>query len=139
MMDYFPTLAAACGIATGNTLPLDGKNMWPSITSGKTVPREDLFFVIEGGGSTRLAVLHGEWKLVREEPHSGAPRNFLFRIEDDPNEANDLSAGQPELVEDLARRIAEWRKLHPADGVHEGPRPAGWKAPDLWVEAARES
>jgi arylsulfatase A-like enzyme len=31
MMDYFPTLAGAAGIATGATLPLDGKNLWPAI------------------------------------------------------------------------------------------------------------
>jgi arylsulfatase A-like enzyme len=138
MMDYFPTLAAACGVAPGNKLPLDGKNLWPVITGGRAEAREDLFFVTENNNQVRLAVHHAEWKLVREEPRTGAPRNYLFHIEEDPNEANDLAAKNPKLVDDLAGRIAEWRKLHPADGVREAPAPAGYKAPPLWAEAARE-
>jgi arylsulfatase A-like enzyme len=138
MMDYFPTLAGACGVTPGNRLPLDGKNLWPSITGGKVEPRENLFFVTENNTQVRLAVRHGEWKLVREEPRNGEGRNHLFHIEDDPNESNDLAAKNPKLVEDLAARIVEWRKLHPADGAREGPQPAGYKAPPLWAEAARE-
>lgn len=139
MMDYFPTLTAACGVSPGNTLPLDGKNLWPAIENGKITKREDIFFVHEAGGSIRLAVHHGEWKLVREEPASGAPRNLLFRIDEDPSETKDLSAEQPKLVQELSQRIADWRKLHPANGVRESERPSDWKAPALWAEAARGS
>jgi len=138
MMDYFPTLAAASGVSPGNRLPLDGKNLWPSITGGKVQPREDLFFVVEGGAGIRLAVHHGEWKLVREETRAGETRNQLFHIEEDPTESIDVASKNSKLVDDLGRRIAEWRKLHPPDGVRDRPRPAGWTAPPLWVEAARE-
>jgi arylsulfatase B len=138
MMDYFPTLAGACEIPTGKTRPLDGKNLWPAIVSGKTERRDDIFFVVETQNVTRLAVHHGEWKLVREEQSDGTATNYLFRIEEDPVEKNDLSAKNPALVSDLVKRIAEWRKLHPADGVREAPPPPGWKTPPLWVEAARE-
>lgn len=139
MMDCFPTLAAACGVKPGNTLPLDGKNLWPAITAGKVERRGDLFFVVEGGNVVRLAVHHGEWKLVREEPAAGPPREYLFRPEEDPGETTDLAAKNPALVRDLAARIAEWRKLHPPDGVRQTPRPPRqWKAPALWAEAARE-
>lgn len=138
MMDYFPTLAATCGISPGNTLPLDGKNLWPAIAGGNIQRREDLFFVVESGGAVRLAVHQGEWKLVREESSAGTVRNHLFRIEEDPTESNDVSVKNPKLVADLAQRIGEWRKLHPSNGVRESARPEGWKAPPLWVEAARE-
>jgi arylsulfatase A-like enzyme len=139
MMDYFPTLAAACGVSPGNKLPLDGNNLWASITSGKIQRREDLFFVVESAGAVRLAVHHDEWKLVREESSGGEARNHLFRIAEDPAESNDLSAGNPKVVADLANRIAEWRKLHPSNGVREAARPNDWKAPPQWVEAAREA
>jgi arylsulfatase A-like enzyme len=138
MMDYFPTLAGACGVPVGATQPLDGKNLWPAIVAGRVEPREDLFFSVETNQGTRLAVRHREWKLVREEPRAGKPTNYLFRIEEDAEEKNDVAAQHPALVEDLARRIAEWRKLHPADGVREIPIPPGWKAPAQWIEAARE-
>ncbi|MBI4873153.1 MAG: sulfatase-like hydrolase/transferase [Acidobacteria bacterium] len=140
MMDHFPTLAAAAGVTPGNTLPFDGKNLWPAITSGKAEPRDDIFFAIGTGGMTRLAVHRREWKLVREIPRSGAPKDLLFRIDEDPTESNDLSAKNPKLVADLTRAIEEWRATHPADGVTESnsvQRP-GWKAPELWIEAARE-
>jgi arylsulfatase A-like enzyme len=139
MMDYFPTLTGACGISPGNKLPLDGKNLWTAITGDKVERREDLFFVVESGGAVRLAVRHDEWKLVREESSSGEVRNHLFHIEEDPTESNDLSVKNPKVVLELAHRLAEWRKLHPPDGVRESARPNGWKAPPLWVEAAREA
>ena len=139
MMDYFPTLAGAAGVSPGNTLPLDGKNLWPAVSTGKTEPRDDIFFVVETAGVERYAVHQREWKLVREVPRNGAPRNYLFRIEEDPTESHDVAEQNPKLVADLVRRIDEWRKLHPADGVREtnGP-PANWQSPKQWVEAARE-
>jgi arylsulfatase A-like enzyme len=140
MMDYFPTLTAAAGIPPGNALPFDGKNLWPSILSGKVEPRDDIFFSVETARTLRYAVHHGEWKLVREIPEAGgAERNYLFRIEEDPNETNDLAAKNPALVKDLAARIDKYRALHPKDGVREGDKaPAGYQVPKLWAEAARD-
>jgi len=138
MMDYFPTLAAAAGVNPGKTLPLDGKNLWPSIAAGKAEPREDICFCVEGQGVVRLAVHRREWKLVREAPRSGAPTNYLFRIDEDPNETTNLAEKNPKLVAELVERVENWRALHPAGGVREGPMPQGWKAPKLWAEAARE-
>lgn len=86
----------------------------------------------------RLAVRHGEWKLVREVRQSdGRATNYLFRIEEDPNERNDLAAKNPEIVKDLVARIEKWQALHPSGGVRpdSGP-PAGWKGPPQWAEAA---
>ena len=137
MMDHFPTLTAAAGIAPGNTLPFDGKNLWHSVTSGKTEKRDDIFFSVETGRTFRCAVHHQEWKLVHEVPVAGgAPTDYLFHIEEDPNETTDLAAKNPDLVKDLAARIETWRKLHPKDGVRETLPPAGYQAPKLWAEAA---
>jgi len=138
MMDYFPTLAAAAGVQPGNSLPFDGKNLWPSLTGGKVEPRDDIFFAIGGADMDRYAVHHREWKLVREVPRSGGAKNYLFHIQEDPTESNDLSAKDPKLVAELVRRIQEWAKLHPADGVRDAATPKGYKAPALWAEAARE-
>ena len=139
MMDYFPTLTGAAGVTPGNTLPLDGMNLWPSITGGKVAPRDDIFFAQGSGGKVRLSVHHREWKLVREAPASGGEgNNYLFRIDEDPSERNDLSAKNPRLVAELLRRIEDWRKLHPADGTGDIPAPENWQGPKLWAEAARD-
>ncbi len=138
-LDLFPTLAAAAGITPKNTKPFDGKNMWPSIAEGRMTPREDLFWAVEGGGTVRLAVRHEGWKLVRELPaKSGPARNYLFKIEEDPEEKNDLATGNPAIVRDLVARIEQWRQSHPPNGVRESDgTPAGWTGPKRWAEAAR--
>jgi arylsulfatase A-like enzyme len=138
-LDLLPTLAAAAGIEPKNTKPLDGKNMWPAIAEGRRSPREDLFWAVEGNGVVKLAVRHEGWKLVREEPAAGgAAKNYLFRIDEDPEEKNDLAARNPEVTSGLAARIAKWRESHPPNGVRESDGvPAGWKGPKQWAEAAR--
>jgi arylsulfatase A-like enzyme len=139
MIDYFPTLAAAAGVAPGNTLPFDGKNLWPLITSGKVEPREDLFFAQSSAGRVRLALRRREWKLVREAPFlGGGGDTYLFNIEEDPTENNDLSAKNPKLVADLLGRVEDWRKLHPPEGTLDQPVPPDWQVPKQWAEAARD-
>ena len=139
MMDYFPTLTGAAGIKPGNTLPLDGRNLWPSIAGGKVEPRDDIYFGVENASTMHFGVHRREWKLVRQEPRKGGEAtNMLFRIDEDPNEQHDVAEKNPKLVADLVRSLEQWRRLHPANGVREesGP-PPGYKAPKQWVEAAR--
>jgi arylsulfatase A-like enzyme len=116
VLDLFPTLCAAAGVTPRNRLPLDGKNVWASIASGKAEPREDLFFGTGSGSKFLYSVLHGEWKLVREiSRKDGRAANYLFRIADDPEEKSDLAAGHPDLVRELARKIDRWRAMYPRD------------------------
>jgi arylsulfatase A-like enzyme len=133
VLDVFPTLAAAAGVRPRNRLPFDGKDLWPAITGQRVEPREDLFFAVDSGRATYLAVRRREWKLVRE-----GETNFLFHIEDDPEEKRDLAAKRPEMVKDLLAALERWQALHPPDGVrHSGRPPAGFAAPAQWAEAAR--
>jgi arylsulfatase A-like enzyme len=128
--DVFPTLAAAAGVQTRNRLPLDGRNLWPLVSAGRTEPRESLFFAVEAARSS-FAVHRREWKFVRD-----AGTDHLFRIDEDPNEQRDLAAEHPALVRELAAELETWKSLHPAGGVRNIAKPAGWKAPPQWAEAA---
>jgi hypothetical protein len=133
-------LPDACGrgVTTRNKLPLDGKNLWSNIQNGKTTPRENLYFAVENENTMWLGVHHGEWKLVREVPVSGQPKNYLFRIVEDPSEKNDVAAQNPELVKELVAAIQKWQTLYPANGVrHTSAARPGWKAPAQYAEAAR--
>src|SRR5262249_50682178 len=122
-LDVFPTLAAAAGVTPRNKLPFDGKNLWPAIAKGKAEPREPLFFAVEAGPRLFLAVRYQGWKLVRDDG-----TNYLFRIDEDPDERTDVSAQHPDKVKDLAERIEKWRALYPARGIHATDRPPpGWK------------
>jgi arylsulfatase B len=135
-MDVFPTLCGAAGVKPQNKLTFDGKNLWPMIESGRTEPRENLFFGVEAGPTTYLALRDRDWKLVREISDS-VSRDYLFRLDQDPEEKNDLSAQHADLVKDLAARIEKWRALYPPGGIHHTDHPPpGWKAPERWADAA---
>ena len=144
-MDVFPTLAAAAGVAPGNTaFELDGRNLWPAIGHDKPAPRQDLvYFASETPirGSFMLTAFNDSWKLVQEIEQgllSATVTNYLFRIDDDPNEYNNLAAKYPAVVEKLAAKIHYWRTLYPVAGTRsELVPPPGWRAPKDWVSYPR--
>ena len=140
VMDVFPTLAAAAGIEAGNTFELDGRNMWPAIVRGETVPLEKpLMFASEIPiyGSFKFTAFDESWKLVQEveqEQLSVTVTNYLFDISKDPNEYNNLASAYPEVVEQLSEAIHEWRALYPINGTRsELVPPPGWRAPRDWA------
>lgn len=144
VFDVFPTIAAAAGIETQNRKKLDGENMWPSIQSGQSVPRDKrLFFTSEIPiyGNFNFAAIDGDWKLVQEVKQTlveTQTTNWLFNLADDPNEYHDLSAAQPELVTALAEAILDWRGLHPISGLRSKMAPPpGWRAPNDWADYPR--
>jgi arylsulfatase B len=140
VMDVFPTLAAAAGIEAENTFELDGRNMWPAIARGETVPLEKpLMFASEIPiyGSFKFTAFDESWKLVQEveqEQLSVTVTNYLFDISKDPNEYNNLASAYPEVVEQLSEAIQEWRALYPINGTRsELVPPPGWRAPRDWA------
>ncbi len=140
VMDVFPTLAAAAGVRPLNRLPFDGRNQWPAIVSGKVEPREDIYFGTGSDSKFMYAMFRKEWKLVREISRKGsAAVNYLFRVEQDPEEKRDVAAQHPELVREMAKCIDAWRKLYPPDGIIDPKKtaPPGSQAPAQWAEAAR--
>ena len=87
-------------------------------------------------GSFMFTAFNDEWKLVQEIQQTllaADVTNYLFRIDEDPNEYNNLAASHPEVVEELAGAIHYWRTLYPVSGTrHELVPPPGWRAPKDW-------
>jgi arylsulfatase A-like enzyme len=144
-MDVFPTLAAAAGVTPGNDkFELDGRDMWPALSRGESQPREDLvFFASETPirGFFMFTAFNDHWKLVQEVQQgllSADVTNYLFRIDEDPNERNNLAADYPDVVAELAGEIHHWRTLYPVAGTrHELVPPPGWRAPRDWATYPR--
>ncbi|MBW2386192.1 MAG: sulfatase-like hydrolase/transferase [Deltaproteobacteria bacterium] len=142
VMDLYPSLARAAGVALGNQRPLDGRDQWDALSEGTSEPREgDLFFTAESPTRDpyQVAVISGRWKLIQQidrQQTSMTVKNMLFDIEADPSEKSDVSAANPERVADLAERIRAWRALHPVAGQHVeiAPNP-GWRSPKDWAAA----
>lgn len=134
VMDLFPTLAAAAGIKPANTLPFDGRNLWPVLSgAAKPFAREDLFFSVEAQG-IYYAVHSGPWKLVQHQ-QNGATRNMLFRIHEDLTEKNDLAPNHPDVVQQLVAKLEAWRKIEPAHSERQsGEAREGWKPPARYAD-----
>ena len=146
VMDVFPTLAAAAGVETGITRKMDGQNMWPAIVDNVPSPRQNtIFFASETPtyGSFSIAAFNEHWKLVQEIEQDNEGTNIinhLFRIADDPYEYNNLAQEHPEVVQQLAQEIRDWRALHPIAGVRSQlAPPPGWRAPHDWSTWPRPS
>jgi len=140
VMDVFPTLAAAAGIEAGNERDFDGRDMWPAISQNVKIPLEEpLFFVSETPirGSFHATVFDEEWKLVQrieQDQVTVEITNHLFRIGEDPYETHNLANEHPEVVQDYAEKIRNWRALYPVSGTRSTlVPPPGWRAPLDWV------
>ena len=141
VMDVFPTLSSAAGVAPGNEFELDGRDLWPAIRDGRKVPRDDyVLFASETPirGVFNLTAFNDEWKLVQEVRQgllSADVTNFLFKIRNDPNETNNLAAEHPEVVERMSKAIHQWRQRYPVAGTRcELVPPPGWRAPKDWAD-----
>ncbi|CAH0993056.1 Arylsulfatase [Sinobacterium norvegicum] len=140
VMDVFPTLAAASSVETNTHFKLDGRNMLPAITEGKTIMLDDTVkFASETPirGSVSATAFNEKWKLVQQIEQgllSADVTNYLFHIEDDPYEHNNLAEANPDVVQELAADIHEWRMLYPVNGTRSNlVPPPGWRAPKDWV------
>lgn len=106
-LDILPTVAAACEVPTTGTQPLDGVNLLPYLSHEVAgAPHEALFWKL----SIHSAVRVGRWKLYME-PKNGV--EYLFDLQDDPQETTDLKARHPEVYADLKARYEAWDKSLP--------------------------
>jgi arylsulfatase A-like enzyme len=102
VVDMFPTLAALAGAAPAKEKPLDGVNVWSTISEGKPSPRQEVVYNIE---PFRGGVRKGDWKLIWRTPLPSALE--LYNIAEDPAEKTNLADKNPQMVAELQRRIEE--------------------------------
>lgn len=110
-IDVLPTLLNLVG-GTDN-IKRDGINIWPAISDNTTLKR-DLFL----GGD---AVVNKEWKLNKGE---------LFRIDEDPNEKNNLAGTNLQQLRVMLQLLEEFKKINIT--LKPERQPTGWKAPVYW-------
>ena len=102
VVDMYPTLGGLAGADSSKSKPLDGMDIWETISAGKTSPRTELVYNID---PMTGAVRQGDWKLIWK---ATLPQKIeLFNIKDDKSETTDLSASQPDKVGTLQARITE--------------------------------
>ncbi len=101
-IDVFHTIASAAGAKIPSDRKLDGVNLLPYLQGDLAAQPHDTLFWRQGHQQT---VLHKGWKLIRaDQPEKGkdaAQKKFLFHLEQDPTEQNNLAALQPQKVAEL--------------------------------------
>ena len=105
VVDMFPTLAGLAGANASKGKPLDGLNVWASISEGKPSPRTEVVYNIE---PFRGGVRQGDWKLIWRTPLPSVLE--LYNIAQDPSETTNLADKNPQKVAELQKRIEELAK-----------------------------
>lgn len=100
IVDMFPTLAGVAGAPTDKGKPLDGLDVWPTLSKGAASPREEVVYDIE---PFRAGLRRGNWKLVWLATLPS--RVELFDLARDPSEKTNLAEQNPQVVAELQQRI----------------------------------
>lgn len=102
VVDMFPTLAGLAGASLAKGKPLDGLDVWSTISSGSPSPRQEIVYNVE---PFRGGVRAGNWKLIWRTPLPSAIE--LYDIPQDPSEKTNLADKNPAKVAELQQRIEQ--------------------------------
>ena len=105
LVDMYPTFTGLAGAQLGNNKPLDGLDVWQTISEGAPSPRTDMVYNVE---PYRAGVRKGNWKLVWTTLLP--PQIELFDLSKDPAESTNLADQNPDKVKELQAWAIELAK-----------------------------
>lgn len=100
VVDYYPTIAKLANASVGKTKPLDGIDLWPTLSEGRSSPRQEVVYNVDLDIS---AVREGDWKLLWQTTLPSMIE--LYNVAQDPSETTNLANRYPEKVRKLQDRI----------------------------------
>ncbi|MBX3176647.1 MAG: sulfatase-like hydrolase/transferase [Candidatus Hydrogenedentes bacterium] len=112
--DWFPTLAALCGISTADR-DLDGKSLAALLNDpAAPSPHEALHWYVGGAEQPQWAVRQGDWKLIGQprDPTLPAgeslPPHVLVNLREDPGERENRVESDPDVFQRLLALHEAW-------------------------------
>lgn len=102
VVDMYPTLAGLAGGQLGKAKPLDGMNVWSTISEDKPSPRTEIIYNVE---AFRAGIRQGDWKLIWRTPLPSAIE--LYNIQRDPSEKSNVAGLNQNRVVALQKRANE--------------------------------
>jgi len=113
-LDIAATANAAAGLPADPQL--DGINLLPLLEAGAKPAERTLFWRF----MSQTAAREGDWKYLRV----GYGHEFLFNLQDDPSEKNNLAASQPAELDRLRAQALAWtQELTPPGFPTRPPNP----------------
>lgn len=158
-LDVLPTLrrVAGLGAAEGPGEPLDGEDVFDLIAGTEPDRKRRFFSYYERYGDEQLALIDGDWKIVRRgapilgaNPADAPPPQLparqrqvrpvtveLFNLKTDPLEKVDLAKRERERTQEMLSELKAFRAIRQDGGVPPmtAPTPEGWAAPERWKMA----
>ena len=110
LLDVLPTSAAAAGVKVPGDRAFDGVDLVPYLGGDKTGSPHSM---LAWRRLPLYSIRAGDWKLWESvDDTTGKYGNYklLFNLQDDLNETMDLSAQNPQKVQELEEAMREWAK-----------------------------
>jgi arylsulfatase A-like enzyme len=101
-VDLFPTLIGLAGASSAKSKPLDGIDVWSTISTNAVSPRTELIYNVE---PFRAGIRQGDWKLIWRTPLPAVVE--LYNVAQDPAEKTNLADKYPDKVAELQKRANE--------------------------------
>ena len=121
-IDFFPTIAAACGVPLPKGVKLDGRDILGGDRSNRTI-----CFQWHRGDRGRLyencCAMDSRYKLVNGKE--------LYDLQADPGEKNDIAAANPNEVARLRKEYEAW--------FHDVESTRNFKLPSIWLGDPHEN
>lgn len=95
-IDWYPTLVRLAGGSFEQTLPVDGRDIWPVLIEGVRSPHDAL--LVCGTKPGQAAIRKDNWKLLLGAP---GPEVQLYDLSADLGESKNVAAEQPDKVKQL--------------------------------------
>jgi uncharacterized sulfatase len=112
--------ATAAKVAKLETQPddLDGVNLIPFLSGeNKAAPHDALMW----RWISQSAIREGDWKLLR-----GGEREYLYNLQSDLEEKNNVAAKHPEIADRLRQRLTQWSQTLSPPGLATANQAAVW-------------
>lgn len=137
IVDWYATLVKLAGAKVEQKLPVDGLDVWPTLTAGQPTPHTAILInTTPASGAVRA----GDWKLVVKngtddpdgEVKKGKESVELFDLKADPYEKTNLADRNIDKLKELKATLAAFAKdaVPPKSKAKE----ANFKTPKVWGE-----
>ena len=122
-LDLYTTILSMAGCKTPRDRIIDGIDLLPSLGDPPKHPERTLFWKFRDDWvrtGDQYAVREGRWKLILQNE-----RLYLFDIERDPAETQDLLSENPDVVKRLQAKYREWEESLPDIKWQSRPKDLG--------------